>query len=221
MLGNDRAVVRRTYARYAQATRPQMALFIADVLAAIALSALVSFGNPYVMAIVIDRVSAGSVAPDAVLSTFGPYIAALVAINVLGQFCSKFVDYATWKLQIGANYRLATLCFDTLSNQSMTFHTERFGGSLVSQTTRFMNAYAMLLENLVYAFVPIACAAVFTLAILAPRVPVYVAILFILLIAYVLLAWRMYDALLPLNRKAASSYNKLFGVLSDSLTNIL
>lgn len=221
MLGKDRAVVRRTYARYAQATHPQMGLFAADMCAAIALSALVSFGNPYVMALIIDRVSAGSVAPDAVLSTFGPYIAALVAINVLGQFCSKFVDYATWKLQIGANYRLATLCFDTLSNQSMTFHTSRFGGSLVSQTTRFMNAYAMLLENLIYGLVPIACAAVFTLAILVPRVPVYVAILFFLLVLYVILAWRMYDSMLPLNRSAASSYNKLFGVLSDSLTNIL
>ena len=221
MLGKDRLTVRRTFERYWETTQPQLGLFWADVLAAIALVALVSFGNPYVMSLVIDRVSSTPVAASEVFAVFGPYIAALVAINILGQAAAKFVNYATWKLQIGANYRLATLCFDTLSNQSMTFHTSRFGGSLVSQTTRFMNAYTMLLEELVYTIVPIVCSVVFTIAILAPRVPVFVAILLVLLVLYVVLAYRMYEKILPLNRNASASYNRLFGVLSDSLTNIL
>ena len=44
------------------------------------------------MSLVVDRVSAGSVAPDEVFSVFGPYIAALILINVAGQAASKVQD---------------------------------------------------------------------------------------------------------------------------------
>ena len=220
-LGKDRAVVSRTFSRYWATTRAHGGLFALDVVASVGLTGLVSFGNPLVMAGIIDRISAGSIASDEVLPVFGTSILALVLINVLGQMCSKFQDYATWKLQIRANYDLATLCFDTLSNQSMTFHSERYGGALVSQTTKFMNAYAMLLESLVYTIIPIAFSAIFTVVILGPVVPLFVAILAVLLAAYVILAYRMYTRILPLNREAASSYNLLFGRLSDSVTNIM
>ena len=220
-LGKDRAVVRRTLARYWRTTRAHGGLFAADVAASIGLTGLISFGSPYVMAGIVDRISAGGVAADEVLPVFGGAIVALILINVVGQACSKFQDYSTWKLQIAANYDLATLCFDTLSNQSMTFHSERYGGALVSQTTKFMNAYAMLLEDLVYTIVPIVCSAVFTIVILGPIVPLFVAILAVLLAAYVVFAYRMYTRILPLNREAASSYNLLFGRLSDSVTNIM
>ncbi|HAM14904.1 MAG TPA: ABC transporter ATP-binding protein [Eggerthellaceae bacterium] len=221
MIGKDAAVVKRTLARYWNTTRAHGGLFAADVLASIALSGLVSFGNPYVMARIIDRISEGAVASDQVVGVFGGAIIALVLINVAGQAASKFQDYATWKLQIYANFDLATLCFDTLSNQSMTFHSERYGGALVSQTTKFMNAYAMVLESLIYTIIPITCAAVFTVAILGPVVPLFVAILAVLLAAYVLLAYHMYTRILPLNTEAAKSYNRLFGRLSDSVTNIM
>ncbi len=221
MIGKDKTVVRRTLARYWATTRAHGGLFAADVVASIALCGLVSFGNPYVMAGIIDRISAGPVATDEVLPVFGMAVAALVVINVVGQACSKFQDYATWKLQIHANFDLATLCFDTLSNQSMTFHSERYGGALVSQTTKFMNAYAMVLESLIYTIIPITCSAIFTVAILGPVVPVFVAILAVLLAAYVVVAYRMYMSILPLNTEAAKSYNRLFGRLSDSVTNIM
>ena len=51
-----------------------------------------------------------------------------------------------WKLQILVYYDLSTLCFDVLANQSMTFHNNRFGGSLVSQTSKFANAYNQLMQ---------------------------------------------------------------------------
>ena len=220
-MGKDKATVKRTYARYRAITRPNAGLFAADVAASIGLIALVSFANPFIMARVVDRIAAGPVAPDQVIAVFGPFIAAFIVVNVVGQLCSKFVDYATWKLQIRANYRIATLCFDTLANQSMTFHSERMGGALVSQTTKFMNAYAMLLENLVYAFVPIVCSAVFTVCILAPEAPVFVAILAVLMVAYAVFAYRMYASMMPFNRNAAGAYNRLLGQLSDSVTNIM
>lgn len=79
-------------------------------------------------------------------------------------------------MEINGNYNLARLCFDTLSNQSMTFHTNRFGGSLVSQTTKFMTAYSLLVETSLLSLLPTVISVVCTIGILAPIVPSYVAV---------------------------------------------
>jgi ATP-binding cassette subfamily B protein len=181
-----------------------------------------TFGNPFVIGLIVDRISAGEpVAPNQVLAVFSPYILALIGINVLGQVCSKLQDYSVWKIAIKANYDLATTAFDTLSNQSMTFHSSRFGGSLVSQTLKFITGYTTLMECLIYAVLPIALTAVLTVAILAGLIPLYVVLLCVLLVIYVLVAWLMYKRVLPLNAAAASAQNALSGELSDSITNIL
>jgi ATP-binding cassette subfamily B protein len=144
----------------------------------------------------------------------------LLVTNILGQLCSKLQDYSVWKLEIRASYLLATRVFDTLSNQSMTFHTNRFGGSLVSQTQKFMSAYSLLMECFIYAVIPIVMTAVFTMVMLVGTVPLFVGILSVLLIVYVIVAYRMYRRVLPLNSATAGAQNALSGELSDSITNI-
>lgn len=173
------------------------------------------------MSLVVDKVSAGPVASDAILSEFGPYIAALIAINFFGQAASKLQDYTLYRLEIAASYDLATMSFDALCNQSMSFHSDRFGGTLVSQTTKFMSAYQLLIETITFPFLPVVCSVVFTCAILAPRVPVYVAILMVLLAVYAGVSYYMYKRILHLNEQAAGAQNQLSGELSDSVANIL
>ena len=113
------------------------------------------------------------------------------------------------------------MSFDALCNQSMSFHSNRFGGTLVSQTAKFMSAYQLLLETITFPFLPVACSIIFTCAILAPRVPVYVAILMALLALYACVSYYMYKRILHLNEQAAGAQNHLSGELSDSVANIL
>ena len=84
-----------------------------------------------------------------------------------------------------------------------------------------MNAYQQLLETITFPFLPVICSVIFTCAILAPRVPVYVAILMVLLTVYAAVSYYMYKRILSLNEKAASAQNQLSGELSDSVANIL
>jgi ATP-binding cassette subfamily B protein len=214
------SVIVRTLYFYWQATRPQWAMFVLSLVSTLGFVFLLSFANPWVMALIIDKVVATAVAPSEVLTVFGPYILLLIGVNVLGQVSSKLQDYSVWKLEIRANYLLATRAFDTLSNQSMTFHSNRFGGSLVSQTQKFMSGYAMLMENLIYAIIPVIMTAVFTVLMLVGTVPLYVGILVALLVVYVTVAYLMYKRVLPLNSAAATAQNALSGELSDSITNI-
>ena len=215
------STTKRTLHYYWQVTRKHFGLFSLLMVSTFLFVALLSYGNPYVMSLVVDKVSAGPVPSDQVFSVFGPFIFALIAINVCGQAASKLQDYAMYKLQIAASYDLATMSFDALCNQSMSFHSNRFGGTLVSQTAKFMSAYQLLLETITFPFLPVACSIIFTCAILAPRVPVYVAILMALLALYACVSYYMYKRILHLNEQAAGAQNHLSGELSDSVANIL
>lgn len=215
------STTRRTLHYYWQVTRKHLGLFVALMASTFLFVALLSYGNPYVMSLVVDRVSEGSITSDQVFSTYGPYIVALIAINLVGQAASKLQDYTMYKLEIAAAYDLATMSFDALCNQSMSFHSNRFGGTLVSQTSKFMSAYQQLLETITFPFLPVVCSVIFTCAILAPRVPLYVVILMVLLAIYACVSYCMYKRILSLNEKAASAQNQLSGELSDSVANIL
>ena len=136
----DSATIKRTLYFFWQITKKRPWPFALGVIATIGFIGMLTYANTYVMSLIVDRIQLGPVGPDQVWEVFGPYIIALILVNVVGQVCSKLQDYAIFKTEINGNYNLARLCFDTLSNQSMTFHTNRFGGSLVSQTTKFMTS---------------------------------------------------------------------------------
>ena len=195
-----------------------------DCWLSIALSSLhrtLTFANTYVMGLIVDRVQASPVSADQVLPVFGPYVLALLVVNAVGQTLSKLQDYSVYKLEINGDYQLSRLCFDTLSNQSMTFHNSRFGGSLVSQTSRFVSGYSGLVDVVTYSLWPTLASIVLTVGILAPIAPLFVAILVVMLVLYVVIAYGMYRRILPLSAEASRAQNKLSGVLSDAVTNIL
>ena len=215
------SLTRRTLHYYWQVTRKHLGLFIALMAATFSYIALLSYGNPYVMSLIVDRVSASPVAADQVMSVFAPYIGALLAINIVGQTASKLQDYFLYKLEIAVNYDLSTMCFDALCNQSMSFHSNRFGGTLVSQTSKFTSAYSQLIETLNWPFTAVFTSIVATCVILLPRVPVFIAILMCMLVVYAAVSYCLYKRILNLNQEAAGAQNQLSGELSDSVANIL
>lgn len=215
------STTRRTLHYYWLVTKRHKGYFFGLMLSTFAFVALLTYGNPYVMSLIVDRVSADPVSADQVFAVFMPYIVALIAINVLGQAASKLQDYTMYKLEIAAAYDLARMSFDALCNQSMSFHSNRFGGTLVSQTSKFMSGYQQLVETVTFPFLPVVCSVIFTCGILAPRVPLYVLILMILLVIYASISYYMYKRILHLNEQAASAQNQLSGELSDSVANIL
>ena len=217
----QRSTVRRTLRRFWDVTRMQPGITALAVVTSAGYIALLTYANTYVMGLIVDRVQASPVPAEQVVPVFGPYVIALLVVNAVGQAFSKLQDYAVYKLEINGNYHLSRLCFDTLSNQSMTFHTSRFGGSLVSQTTRFTGSYTALVDVVVYSLIPTVASVVCTFVTLAPVVPSYMAILTVLLVAYVAVATHLYHKILPLSQRTAAAQNRLSGVLSDAVTNIL
>ncbi len=217
----DRATIRRTLHWFWWVTKKRPFATFMAVFTSVTYTALLTYANAWVMGLIVDRVQAEPVPAERVFDVFMPYIVALLLVNAVGQACSKLQDWSVMKLEMNGNYHLARLCFDTLSNQSMTFHTSRFGGSLVSQTSRFMNGYTGLVDVVVYSLIPTIASIVCTIVFLWPASPLFVIILFAMLVLYVVVAYTMYQRILPLSAKTAAAQSKLSGVLSDAVTNIL
>lgn len=204
-----------------QACKTQPFNFWGCILASVGYILFLNYLNTYYMSEVLDRLSAGTVATQDVFVIFGPSIVMLVLVNVLGQVSSKLQDYFCAKLEIGANYELARRAFETLNNQSMTFHANRYSGSMVSQTTRFMGAFNILCDTLTYSLIPTIASVVLTFIMLAPVAPLYVLVLALFLLIYTFITFKLYKKVLPYNAQSAAAANKLSGVLSDAITNIL
>ena len=106
-MSKKQSLTRRSLHYYWLATRNHLGLFVALVASTIGFCGFLTYGNPYVMSLIVDRISRRPGGREARCSTvFGPYIAALIGINVAGQACSKLQDYTLWKLQIAVNYDL-------------------------------------------------------------------------------------------------------------------
>lgn len=217
----ERSTIRRTLSRFWAVTRMQPGIAALSVIASAGYVLLLTFANTYVMGLVVDRVQASPVPADRVFSVFGPYVLALVLVNLLGQVLSKLQDYTVYKLEINGNYHLSRLCFDTLANQSMTFHTSNFGGALVSQTSRFTSGYSQLVDVVVFSLIPMVTSIAATILSLAWQVPTFVLILVAMMVVYIAFVWVMYKRILPLSERTSQAQNRLSGMLSDAVTNIL
>lgn len=217
----DRKLIRRTLHWFWWVTKKKPFATFMAVFTSVAYTALLNYANTWVMGLIVDRISADPVPAAQVFQVFAPYVIGLLVVNAVGQACSKLQDWSVMALELNGNYHLSRLCFDTLSNQSMTFHTSRFGGSLVSQTSRFTGGYTALVDVVVYSLIPTVASIVCTIVLLWPASPLFVCVLFAMLVGYVLLAYGMYERILPLSAATAAAQNKLSGVLSDAVTNIL
>ena len=108
-MAKKQSLTMRSLHYYWLATRRHLGLFVALVASTIGFCGFLTYGNPYVMSLIVDRISAAPVAADEVFTVFGPYIAALIAINFAGQACSKLQEVllspSTWPDRRAASCR--------------------------------------------------------------------------------------------------------------------
>ena len=64
-------------------TRKHFGLFLLVILSTIGFTGFLSYGNPYVMSLIVDQISSNPVPDDQVFSVYGPFIIALILINLL------------------------------------------------------------------------------------------------------------------------------------------
>jgi len=178
--------------------------------------------GPLILANIIGKVSSGEIPDDQLFATLAPEALAFLGIFLLSStVLEKLRLYFCWKMELKAMYNLAATCFNTLATQTMQFHNDRFGGSLVSQTNKFVAAFERFVDSFTWNAFPLISSIVFILIILWPLAPLFAAFLAWFIIIYTLISGLTFKRIAHLNEAEASAQNRQTGQLADSITNIL
>ena len=177
---------------------------------------------PLIFANMIGKLSSGSIPEDQLVSTLLPEaIGFLIAFFLSSVVIEKLRLYFCWKMELRAMYRLAAKCFDALSTQSMQFHNDRFGGSIVSQTNKFIGSFERFIDSFIWNAYPLVCSIIFILIVLWPLAPVFAIAILALVFIYTAISSITFKKISHLNEAEASAQTKQTGQLADSISNIL
>lgn len=215
----DRKIHRQTLGLYFDAAKKHKAPFIFMLLGLIVVNAA-RFGSVFILAQIIDKLTTNDIAPDQIWQTFGPYIIAYMGALIVRLVVSNLSIYFFWRAQLKVSYDLANKSYKVLAYQSSQFHNDRFSGSLVSQANKFTQGFERMADALIFNIWDTVLVIAFTLIILTPLVPIYALCLVIFTVFFIVISYRYFSKLRPLNEKLAAAQNKQSGQLSDSISNI-
>ncbi len=176
---------------------------------------------PWFIAQMIGKLSEG-IPNSQIAEVLLPYGVGLVASYIISSvILGELRLFWTWRGEIKAIYDLSALCFNTISEQSMQFHSDRFSGSLVSQTNKFTSAFERFFDILIWSALPLVVSLVAMIAILYPQAPIFATGITVFTIIYTLISAFTFKRLGKLSEAEAEAQNKQTGQLSDSISNIL
>ncbi len=176
---------------------------------------------PLIFANMIDAISNG-IPNDQIIPTLLPQAIALIALYLGGSAILGWLRvYWCWKYELLVLYDLATLCFNTISSQSMSFHSDRFSGSLVSQTNKFVGAFERFFDVLIFDILYLISMIAFIMVVLVPRAPLFALGLTIFIALYVTCSALTFKKISHLSKERAEAENKQTGQLADSVSNII
>ena len=175
-----------------------------------------------VVAVMLNKLSEGNYDHANLWNSFG-WLIVLYAVlrmtsaTVLWRWIIILLD----KMEANVQRDIANRVFDHLLAQSQQFHANRFSGTLVSQTTKFMSGYIRLAEATVMQFLPLVLSFIFTAVILLPKAPVFVAVFFVFCFGYMFITAKGTKIIRAKSSIDAETQSKQTGQLADSLANIL
>lgn len=173
-----------------------------------------------IFADIIEKVSMGLPLDQLLESVALKVILYLVLYIVSKMVIEELRLFWTWRMEVLSMYDLANLCFDTVSEQSMQFHNDRFSGSLVSQVNKFVGSFERLIDVLVWDAWPILCYIVFVVIVLWQQAAWFAIGMVVLTIIYTLISGLTMRQISHLNDEEAAAYTKQTGQLADSISNI-
>lgn len=175
----------------------------------------------YIFADIIGKISAG-IPENEVIPTLLPEIIIYIVTFLLNSLVfEKLRLYLCWKMELKAMYNLNIKVFETVCAQSMQFHNDRFSGSLVSQTNKFVDSFERLADMVIWNLMPILTYTISTVIIVWQRTPIFALALIGTVIIYTIFTAFSFKKIRTLNENEAAAYNKKTGQLADSISNVI
>lgn len=129
--------------------------------------------------------------------------------------------YFTWTFEIKGQRDIYMAIFKKLSYEDMKFHSDRFSGALISQSTKFISAFERFWDMIIWSIVPIlttVIGSIVTLMVLG--LWQYGLFLVVYALAFALIVFFGSQFLAKRNQDEAAKSTRTSGYLADTVTNI-
>jgi len=197
--------------------------YVIGLMISLPITLLVSqFLPPLIISTILQRISSGHYIHGDLWQSFGPELVAYAILSALGGIVLwRIVILFIWKLENAVHLDIHRRIFAHLISLSATFHANRFGGSLVSQTTKFVASYTRIADTTVFQVTTLLLAFVFTSIILIPRAPLAAVLLIVFSAIFMAVAIRATRRVRTLNAVESAKSTIQTGLLADAITNVL
>jgi ATP-binding cassette subfamily B protein len=197
-------------------------LLLWPLLLAIPVSVLLNdFVLPYITADILQRLSSGHYDAHNVWASFGKEVIWFAVAAIAGGVITwRLSIWLIWTLENNVTRDIAALSFKHLMRMSANFHSNRFGGSLVSQSNKLTGAYIRIADTTIFNILPLIVMLTATIIILAPRVPVFVAMLIIASVIFIAGTTWLSGPVRRANTRESRLQSRQTGYLADSIANI-
>lgn len=173
---------------------------------------------PYVLSRFIDKLQTGEIT----LATNWDLIAIYATLIFTGEVLIwRLALYFCWTFEVKGQKAIYQAIFEKLSREDLSFHANRFGGSLVSQSTKFIGAFERFWDMIIWNIMPMVTTifgSIIALTILG--LWQYALFLLIYTVVYAVAAFVGSRFLAERNRKEAHTSNRTSGFLADMVTNV-
>jgi len=126
-----------------------------------------------------------------------------------------------WTLETIMQRDIANKVFAKLSGETMFFHSNKFGGSLVSQNSKLSSCVERFWDELVWAVLPLVISLTGSIVILSMLLWQYALFLFMFSIIFGVAVFFGSRPMAKLSRHEAEASNKVSGNLADMVSNVL
>ena len=177
-----------------------------------------SFIGPFIISRLLESLQAGSLT----LTSAGPmiflYILTQIWADILGW---RLNLYMTWRMETAAQRDLYSRIFTQLTSQSLSFHGDRFGGALVSQTTKIIGAFERFWDTLIFQVMPTVASILAAIIILGFIFWQYAVFLFVISIIFGLCVFWGSRFMAKRNLVEAQASTASNAHVADAVTNVM
>ncbi len=215
------STTRQTLGIYWQYTRHYLPEFLIGAIGAVLAVIAQGMIPPYIIARLFAKLQFAYQHHEALqFVAFMPYFAGFALSMLAGLILWRIQGYYVWQFEIKVRRDLANDVYDHLQSQSQRFHADRFGGALVSQTNKFVNAYERLMDEFIWNILTSLTTMIVAIGVLVFISWQYALILLVASSLYLMIMWKRVKQQMPYNVTEAKTESEQTAALADAITNI-
>ncbi len=215
------STTRKTLAIQWHYTRRYLPEFLVGTIGAVLAVISQAMIPPYIVARIFSKLQVAYAHHQALhFSMFAGYFTWFAIAMLAGMVFWRLQGYAVWRYEIKIRRDMANDIYDHLQAQTQRFHADRFGGAIVSQTNKFVNAYERMMDDFVWNILPSLTTIIVAIAVLAFISYQYALILVVIIGLYVAVMSRRVARQMPYNVAQAKTESQQTAALADTITNM-